>query len=76
MINAAGSRNRHLDLQHHFQAASTAFHAKKLMCDKNVSVLHRLRNFEKVISPVACLVHHTVPFTKMILPNLTWKIVD
>ena len=54
MISAAGSRNRHLDLQHHLQAASRAFHANKwILCDKGVSVLHRLRYFETVISPVA-----------------------
>ena len=29
MISAAGSRNMHLDLQHHLQAASRAFHANK-----------------------------------------------
>ena len=51
MINAAGSRNTHLDLQYHLQAASRAFHANKwILCDKGVSVLHRLRYFEKVIS--------------------------
>ena len=55
MISAAGSKNTHLDLQHHLQAASRAFHANKwILCDKGVSVLHRLRYFEKVISPVAC----------------------
>ena len=55
MINAAASRNTRLDLQHHFQAASTAFHANKwILCDKGVSVLHRFHYFEKVISPVAC----------------------
>ena len=55
MISAAGSRNTQLDLQHHFQAASRAFHANKwILCDKGVSVLHRLRYFETVISPVAC----------------------
>ena len=44
-----------MDLQHHLQAASTALHADKwILCDKNVSVLHRLGYFEKVISPVAC----------------------
>ena len=44
-----------MDLQHHLQAASGAFHANKwILCDKNVSVLHRLRYFEKVVSPVAC----------------------
>ena len=31
------------------------FHANKwILCDKGVSILHRLRYFEKVISPVAC----------------------
>ena len=56
MISAAGSRNTHLDLQHHLPAASKAFHANKwILCDKGVSVLHRLRYFEKVKSPVACL---------------------
>ena len=55
MISAAGSKNTHLDVQHHLQAASRAFHANKwILCDKGVSVLHRLRYFEKVISPVAC----------------------
>ena len=55
MISAAGSRNTHLDLQHHVQAASKVFHANKwILCDKGVSVLHRLRYFERVISPVAC----------------------
>ena len=55
VISAAGSRNTHLDLQHHLQAASRAFHANKwILCDKGVSILHRLRYFEKVISPVAC----------------------
>ena len=55
MISAAGSRNTHLDLQHHLQAASRAFHANKwILCGKGVSILHRLRYFEKVISPVAC----------------------
>ena len=55
MISAAGSRNTPLDLQHHLQAASRAFHGNKwILCDKGVSVLHRLRYFEKVISPVAC----------------------
>ena len=55
MISAAGSKNMHSDLQHHLQAASRAFHANKwILCDKGVSVLHRLRYFEKVISPVAC----------------------
>ena len=55
MISATGSRNTHLDLQHHLQAASRAFHANKwTLCDKGVSILHRLRYFEKIISPVAC----------------------
>ena len=55
MISAAGSRNTHLDLQHHLQAASRAFHANKwILCDKGVSILHRLRYFDKVVSPVAC----------------------
>ena len=55
MIGAAGSRNTQLDLQHHFQAASRAFHADEwILCDKGVSVVHRLRYFEKAISPVAC----------------------
>ena len=52
MISATGSRNTH---QHHLQAASRAFHADKwILCEKSVSVLHKLRYFEKVISPVAC----------------------
>ena len=79
MISAAGSKNTHLDLQHHLQAASRAFHANKwiFVCDTGVSLLHRLRYFEKVITPqLLALVHHTVPFTKMILPNWTWNIVD
>ena len=43
-INSATSRNTHLDLQHHCQAASTVFHAKKcILWEKGVSVLHRLR---------------------------------
>ena len=55
MISAAGSRNTHLDLQHHLQAASRVFHANKwILCDKGVSILHRLRYFDKVVSPVAC----------------------
>ena len=55
MINAAGSRNTHLDLQHHLQAASRAFHANTwILCDKGVSSSHRLPYFEKIISPVAC----------------------
>ena len=55
MINAAGSRNTDLDFQHHFQAAARAIHANTwILCDKGVSVLHRLRYFEKVLSPVAC----------------------
>ena len=45
MISAAGSRNRHLDLQHHLQAASRAFHANKwILCDKGVSQRITLRN--------------------------------
>ena len=48
MINAAGPRNM-------LQAASRVLHAKKwTLCDKGVSILHKLRYFEKVISPVAC----------------------
>ena len=55
MINTAGSKNIHLDVRHHLQAASRAFHANRwILCDKGVSILHRLRYFEKVISPVAC----------------------
>ena len=55
MISAAGSRNTHLDLQHHLQAASRAFHANKwILCNKGVSILHRLRYFDEVVSPVAC----------------------
>ena len=51
MISATGSGNTH---QHHLQAAR-AFHADKwILCEKSVSVLHKLRYFEKVISPVAC----------------------
>ena len=39
MISAAGSRNTHLDLQHHIQAASRAFHSNKwILCDKGVSI--------------------------------------
>ena len=38
-----------------FQAESRVFHANKwILCDKGVSILHRLRYFEKTISPVAC----------------------
>ena len=41
----------HLDLQHHLQAASGAFHANKwTLCEKGVSVLHKLR----LSPPVAC----------------------
>ena len=78
MISATGSRNTHLDLQHHLQAASRAFHANKwILCDKGVSILHRLRYFDKVVSPVACFgASHTVPFTKLISQNWTWNIVD
>ena len=61
MISAAGSRNTHLDLQHHLQAASRAFHANKwILCDKNVSILHRLQYFDKVVSPVACFSPNSV----------------
>jgi len=28
---------------------------KWILCDKGVSVLHRIRYFEKVISPIACI---------------------
>ena len=62
-INAAGSRKMHLDVQHHFQAASRAFHANRwILCGKGVSVLHRLRYFEEVISPIACFgaSHHAI----------------
>ena len=48
MISAARSRNTHL------QAASRAFHANKwILCDKGLSISHRLQ-FDKVVSPVAC----------------------
>ena len=47
-----------LDLQHQLHAASRVCHAnsanKLILCDKGVSILHRLRYFEKIISPVAC----------------------
>jgi len=48
MINAAGPWNT-------LQAASRVLHANKwTLCDKGLSILHKLRYFEKVISPVAC----------------------
>ena len=46
---------RHLDPQHHLQAASRAFHSNKLiLCDKGRSIWHRFQYFKKGISPVDC----------------------
>ncbi|CAE7273372.1 unnamed protein product [Symbiodinium natans] len=43
------------DIDFHLQAACNAFYANlRVLCDKTVSLQHRLRYFDAVASPVAC----------------------
>ena len=43
------------DVDFHIQAACKAFYAHiRILCDRTVSLQHRLRFFDAVVSPVAC----------------------
>lgn len=55
ILSAEGSRGQHLDFDFHLQAASRAFFAHKaVLCNRKVSLKHRLRYFHAMVTPVAC----------------------
>jgi len=55
MLSTATSDAVKADLDFHLQNASKAFWKHKwVLCDKNVSLAHRLEFFQAVVSPVAC----------------------
>ena len=55
LLSSRGSGHTAADVEFHLSSASRAFYAnRQTLCDKNVSILHRLRCFDAVVSPVAC----------------------
>ena len=61
MLSTQQSHTR--DVEFHIQAACRAFYANiRILCDKTVSLQHRLRYFDAVVSPVACYAagHRTI----------------
>ena len=55
LLSSRGSGHTAADVEFHLSSASRAFYAsRQTLCDMNVSILHRLRYFDAVVSPVAC----------------------
>ena len=63
LVSDEGSGNTTADVDFHLQSASRAFHANRhILCDRNVSVVDRLKFFDRAISPIACFAagHRTI----------------
>ena len=57
LVSRRGSGHTTADVEFHLSSASRAFYAnQQTLCDKNVSILDRLRYFDAFVSPVACFV--------------------
>ena len=55
MLTSRGSKLQNVDVQYHLQQASKVFHMNRwILQDRNVSIVKRLREFESVVSSVAC----------------------
>ena len=55
MINGSQHRRHAKDVEYHLQAASKAFYSNRAaLCNRNVSILVRLRFFASVVTSVAC----------------------
>ena len=56
MLSADGSKHATLDIDYHLQSASRAFFANKsIFLSKNVSVRNKLKVFDAIVTPIACL---------------------
>ena len=56
MVSTHTDGSHGLDLEHHLQAASRAFHANKsILYGKSLSIAQQLAYFDAMVTPVACL---------------------
>ena len=63
MISSHTDGNHGLDLEHHFQAASTVLYANtSVLTEKTMSIANQLTYFDAMVTPVACLAsgHHKI----------------
>ena len=63
LVSDEGSGNTTADVDFHLQSAPRAFHANRhILCDRIVSVLDRLKFFDRTISPIARFAAGRRPF--------------